>query len=622
MMKGKVTVNNGIKNGKRILGAVAMALSIYAMPSGANAQTLNDEQLQEKIEAIIDWKKEDLKQHQDEPLLSNAFLSNAGNSVVDWYPFGMGRIGYPDDYAAYVAVINNNVQERYKQPQKLSDTKATEWHRIALAYLASGGDATNVGGADLIADGTYDRGKTVDLGAQGINGLIWGLITLDSMKYDVPNNAREQRADIIERIISLQLANGGFSFDQKEADVDITAMALTALAPYYNDEKIYSYHQQKTTKKIKTTVYDATERALTWLSKQQKKDGDFKSGGISNLESTAQVVVALTSLHIDVEQDTRFIKNGHTLIDGMLKYELPEGGFMHAKTYNKDNPSSRPDEANSMASEQALYALVALYRQETNQRTLYDLRKEQSAAVEDTIFNAEQKITQLKQKPQKLAEAIKAYEAVKPAERSYVDNYHELAEAAEQAQQTIKINDFTANLHVNETRSPLPTFFEANQKTSTTISQADAEAVRVLLKKAASTSQEIAVAKYVEQWKVAKNAEQFNSEQRSLQKRANEIKQLKTQIATLNERILDELYPFTNLSLEDADNVADITALYKKLPNYDQQQIIKYEDVEKAQAQIKTLQRARYLTAAGIMLVIVLGSLFIYWKRRQKKDEL
>ena len=126
MMKGKVTVNNGIKNGKRILGAVAMALSIYAMPSGANAQTLNDEQLQEKIEAIIDWKKEDLKQHQDEPLLSNAFLSNAGNSVVDWYPFGMGRIGYPDDYAAYVAVINNNVQERYKQPQKLSDTKATE----------------------------------------------------------------------------------------------------------------------------------------------------------------------------------------------------------------------------------------------------------------------------------------------------------------------------------------------------------------------------------------------------------------------------------------------------------------------------------------------------------------
>lgn len=616
-MKGKIIVKNGIRNGKQFIAVGALAISMMLGAVPANAQTISELELQEKMEAIIDWKKEELKQNQDEPLLSNAFLKNAGNSVVDWYPFGMGRAGYPDDYAAYVAVIDTQLQQRYQQPQKLSDTKATEWHRIALAYLASGGDATNANGINLIADGTYNRGNTTDLGTQGINGLIWGLITLDTLRYDVPEDAHEKRADIIERIVSLQLENGGFSLDQKEADVDITAMALTALAPYYNDEKTYQYRQQQTKDTVKTTVREAVDHSLAWLSKQQQKDGDFKNGGVANLESTAQVVVALTSLHIDADTDTRFVKNGHTLIDGLLKYELPEGGFMHAKTYSEDNPTSRPDESNSMASEQALYALVALYRQETEQRTLYDLRKEQSTKTKEAIEVAEQAIAKLKTQPQKVDAAIKAYENVAVAERSYVDNYSELAKVAE----SVETADLTANLGINETASPFPTFFEATQKVPNTISQKDVDAVQALLKQQASTSQEVATAKYVQQWQKAKNAASFQQQGQALTERASEIAQLKKQIAQLNERILDELYPFTELSLDDKDAVAAITAQYKKLPRYDKQQIVKYEDVEKAQTQIQSLQRARYLTVGGVGVVILLAAGFVFFKRRQKKGD-
>lgn len=616
-MKGKILVKNGIKNGKQFIAVGALAISVLLGSIPANAQTLSETELQEKMEAIIDWKKEDLKQNQDEPLLSNAFLANAGNSVVDWYPFGMGRAGYPDDYAAYIAVIDTQIKQRYQQPQKLSDTKATEWHRIALAYLASGGDATNANGINLIADGTYNRGNTTDLGAQGINGLIWGLITLDTLRYDVPEDAYEQRADIIERIVSLQLENGGFSLDQKEADVDITAMALTALAPYYNDETVYAYRQQQTKTAVKTTVREATERALVWLSKQQQKDGDFKNGGIANLESTAQVIVALTSLHIDADKDPRFIKNGHTVIDGLLKYEVAEGGFMHAKTYSEDNPTSRPDESNSMASEQALYALVALYRQETDQRTLYDLRKEQSMKTKKAIEDAEQAIAKLKTQPQKVDAAIKAYDKVAVAERSYVDNYSELAKVAE----SVDTADLTANLSVNETISAFPTFFEATQNVPNTILKKDIEEVQALLKQQASTSQEVAIAKYVQQWKQAKNAARFQQQGQALTERARDIAQLKKQISALNERILDELYPFTELSLEDKDAVTEITAQYKKLPRYDQQQIVKYEDVEKAQTQIQSLQRARYLTFGGSGVVVVLITCLVFFKRRQKKGE-
>lgn len=70
-----------------------------------------------------------------------------------------------------------------------------------------GGDPTRIGADEngspinLIADGTYDRGKTVSLGRQGITGWIWGLIALDAMRYEIPNGAYYSRDDIITEIL-------------------------------------------------------------------------------------------------------------------------------------------------------------------------------------------------------------------------------------------------------------------------------------------------------------------------------------------------------------------------------------------------------------------------------------
>ena len=84
-----------------------------------------------------------------------------------------------------------------------------------------GGDPTNIGTDEnglpinLIADGTYDRGKTTPLGRQGINGWIWGLITLDSMRYNIPDGAYYTRDDIIIEILRQQLSDGGFALSGK-----------------------------------------------------------------------------------------------------------------------------------------------------------------------------------------------------------------------------------------------------------------------------------------------------------------------------------------------------------------------------------------------------------------------
>lgn len=606
---------NGLKNGSRWCALVAFLLCIIGFSPSIYAETLDSATLKEKITAIVDWKKEQQHISRDEPLLSDGFLKDATTSSVDWYPFGMGRAGYRDDYAAYAAIVRQKVAERYQLPGKLSESKATEWHRIALAYVASGGDATDVSGQNLIADGTYDRGKTANLGTQGLNGLIWALLTLDALRYNVPEEAHEQRADIIARIVALQLPNGAFSIDQSEADVDMTAMVLTALAPYYNDEKTYEHRIFN-----KTTVRAASDRALTWLSDAQQAEGDFKSGGIANLESTAQVVVALTALHIDVEADARFIKKGHNVYDALVRYELPTGGFVHAKTYNANNPSSKPDEANSMASEQALYALVALLRQQQQLRTLYDLRPEQSNETKKAIATATTKIAQLATDKSTVQQALKAYEAVPREERQYVSNYAELARVAS-AQSLQRRADLTANTKTSVLLSPMPTIFEKQQKADVKLSDEDVKAAAVLLEKEPSTEQEVAVSKYVDRFMNAQNAASYKEEGRALKERQADIAEVKTSIATLNDRILQQLYPFDDLTLKDAENVTEITALYEALPPYDQQQIIKFEDVEKAQAQMKTLRQKRYITYGGIALLAVVIIGWVVWKRRQRAGD-
>ncbi len=612
----------GGKNGNFIVAMLLAFVGFFYTNNAVQASERTDQDIQSIIEQVIDWKKQSIGQNVDDPLFSNTYLKDAGNTIADWYPIGMGRIGYDDDYMAYIAMIDRIVTERYATKNKLSETKATEWHRITLAYLASGGDATNVGsGINLIADGTYNRGKTADLGTQGINGLIWGLIALDAMRYEVPKDAHDTRQEIIQRILALQLKEGGFAFDQKKSDVDMTAMAITALAPYYNSEETYHYTNKQAGKQVTKSVRHVIDEALLWLSKQQQKDGDFKSDGKPNLESTSQVVVALTSLHIDPQRDERFIKNTYSAVDGMMKYRQGDGGFIHAKTYNKNNPTSQPDESNSMASEQALYAFVALFRYIEGDRTLYDFRDEQTTKVKNKIYEVEQAIAKLKNQPNLAKQAFVLYKKVPIAERSYVDNYALLEDTFIKERIPFKTASLTANQKQTKRVMTTPSYFHQNKRKDNAITKQDAAAVAELVRQKPSTEQEVTVTKYLKQWKQADNASDFPEEKKLLQQRQQKIDKLKKEIASLNEEILDKLYPFEDLKWSDAKAVKEITARYKALPVNDRKQVIQYEDVEKAEVQINSLRRQRVITVLLVVVVIVLGMSFIIKKRRQKDDE-
>ena len=106
------------------------------------------------------------------------------SSVADWYAIAMARCGISEDYETYLAALKTYVESAYAENGGLSANKATEWHRVALAVTALGGDAAAFGTKpdgttiDLIADGCYDCVVEGGPGAQGLNGWIFALLAL------------------------------------------------------------------------------------------------------------------------------------------------------------------------------------------------------------------------------------------------------------------------------------------------------------------------------------------------------------------------------------------------------------------------------------------------------------
>ena len=372
---GRVQFKNGT-----FTGDVSITVSPMTTQQAEAAQKQNQRQvvpkgkysvsdITEAIDGILAWKRAQQGVAEGQPLLSGELLTYAGSTAADWLPIGLSRYGAEDDYDSYLAALRTDVEQKYREPDKLDRTKATEWHRIALAVLACGGDPTHFGrdenGTDinLIADGVYDRGKTADLGRQGLNGWLWGLITLDSMKYTIPAGASYTRTELVKTILSYQLSDDGFNLRVAQgstADPDITAMAIQSMGPYYRTSTL--------------NVKDPVDRALERLSQLQLDTADFRSWGTRNSESTSQVIISLCSVGIDPQNDPRFVKNGLNLLDALFYYQQEDGGFAHSYESDPGNPSAIPGESDSMATDQALLALVSVWRQAQGMSPLYDFR--------------------------------------------------------------------------------------------------------------------------------------------------------------------------------------------------------------------------------------------------------
>ena len=605
-----------VKMKKRLAGFLLCAIMLFSPVTLLRLSAAVGNDFLSVADGIIAWKKADNRSVNGGYLINEAYLELAGTTPGDWYPIGLGRLGIADNYAGYLAVIRDRVEERYSQPGKLSAAKATEWHRISLAILAMGGDPTDIGTdtdgnpINLIADGTYDRGKTTPLGRQGINGWIWGLITLDSMRYDIPKGAYYTRDDIIIGILRQQLPDGGFALSGKTSDPDITAMALQALAPYYNSEKKYTYKQKSLGQEVTKAVYQVTEEALDCLSAMQLDTGDFASWGTENVESTDQVVVALCCLGIDPLKDERFIKNGKTLLDGILKYRMSDGGFVHSYAYDPDNPTSHPDKSNSMAGEQTLYTMAALWRQSMGMRTLYDFREEQSNALKQRISDLETGISAVTASADRTAleELLTAFYSLPEGERSYVKGYRRLSEAAVSAGIDIdRIADTTGVIESpkdGQNDSVLLYFTDSDRKA------ADCLPERL------TTEQYVTVTTLLDKLRQCEDFDGKDAYLEKLSKAKADIAAIQTEIDSINADIRARLYPFTNMTLKDRKTVNSIVGRYNALSEYDRAKIERWEDVVKTKTQLDNILRGIVI---GVVLSVTAAVAAVFLVRRIRK---
>lgn len=618
----------------KILLLFIIAFMLTVNIPGVEAKDSLKNTIRNDIEKIINWKKSSIGVTEDEPLLNSTFLNNAGDATGDWYPVGIGRIGYPDDYDAYLAVISDKVSQRYREKNKLSESKATEWHRISLAILAMGGDPTKVGldkngePINLIEDGTYNRGISAPLGLQGINGLTWGLITLDSLIYKIPEDAIDNRHDIIVEIIKRQLNDGGFALNGEIADTDITGMVIQALAPYYNSEQIYTYEQINTGEKVSKSVREVIDEAIQTLSEIQLENGAFASWGIENAESIVQVIVALTELGIDPLTDDRFIKNGNTVLDALKRFQMEDGGFIHSKVVDPDNPSSSPDESNSMASEQTLYALVSLYRLYNENRTLYDFREEMDKALKDKVDLVKKEIDQLPKKiseddMQKTKKIFKLYKEIPVSERRYVFNYYKLADAMKKL--NIKNDSEFLGEFIGEVESGngaiTPLFTNEFYHGPIIFTDEDVEQVESLPENL-TTEYYVEVIKLIDKLESAENKDKFKHFINVLQDKKKKIEEINEEIESLNKDIMENLFPFDQLSSKDRKKIENVISRYEKLGDFDKEKIVNYEDVERAKAQVDSLVRTKVVSIGIGVALVIFAVVFILRRKKKKREKL
>ena len=293
---------------------------------------------------------------------AKAYIQSAVSAPVvsylfgEWAVLGQARAKVPlsEAYiAAYyekvVAYVKANIGSDgiLRKPDDKNTPVITDNERIVLALTAIGKDPANVGGENLLkALQNKDIMKVTDTSNTDINGLVMGLLALNSRNYT------SDTSWLVQAVLEQQNKDGSWraSADTKSVgDVDMTAMALQALAPYYKDGG-------------NETVNTAVEKALNWLS------GKYRSGYDSS-ESCAQVVIALSALNLDANTDARFTKTveGKTLsvLGNLLQYRVAEnGGFKHQFA----------DKAvNEMATEQALCAMAAYARFTEKANALYDM---------------------------------------------------------------------------------------------------------------------------------------------------------------------------------------------------------------------------------------------------------
>lgn len=229
---------------------------------------------------------------------------------------------------------------REDDPGFSSATVGSEHIDYIFRLLAVGKDPSRAwGGRNLFAElAAQQDGSSGSFGSLGKH--IWALVALEvgkNLGLEVGSWDAESRQKAINHLLSQQNDDGSFGpFSQ----LDYTGWALIAL----------SYYQGI------PNVDQAIYKAVSFLKSKQQENAGFAlpsdPWGAENANSNAAVISGLVAAGENLlEPGDGWVKNGHTVLDALLKFQQESGEFW----WQKDTPGGV-----ELATADALLALVDL----------------------------------------------------------------------------------------------------------------------------------------------------------------------------------------------------------------------------------------------------------------------
>lgn len=255
------------------------------------------------------------------------------NALNDWEAFALARAGFDCD--KYI----EDLQARLAAGEF---KYIGDYAKAIIAVEALGYDATKIGGN--LAAKMYSFPWS-DM--YGVYGYSYVLIAANLVQ-DRWNEASSTwgKEELLRAILAEQdQATGAFSQDW--LSVDGSGMALQALSLYQGQPD----------------VQKAIESCLAWLKTIQKPTGGFAAddgSGVENVNSTAEVLWALSALGIDSTQGEWVKGNGSNPYSALMSYANEDGSFNFS------------GDTNVMATYQAMIAMVALERTANGQPGIFD----------------------------------------------------------------------------------------------------------------------------------------------------------------------------------------------------------------------------------------------------------
>ena len=283
--------------------------------------------------------------------IDNIYGPGIMESGNEWGIFTLARAGYKftdKEIKQYVESVNTRVNNAIKRGRELPPA---DYSTIVMALTALGQNPETSCDVNLI-EKLYNYKNLRNPVNYTSNMMMWTLIALDSHEYKIPADAVNTRENLVKEILKYQRSNGGFNLVIKGDDavnmLDLTGMAIQALEKYRDQPEVKA----------------AIDKGIEYMRKRISPNAGFVNEGGENSCTSAQVIVALTSMDYNVlDPECGFVRNGKNIVSRIQKFER-KGGFVLIED------GREPD---GMSTYQVTYALEAFRRFQSGENSLYDL---------------------------------------------------------------------------------------------------------------------------------------------------------------------------------------------------------------------------------------------------------